>query len=124
MEWTEILPASLMDERFRAGLEYAWPKTLAIDAAQHLGSQGFAVVALEVWRAVKPFPRLSGEFVYRWEATDPSPGEPWGAYVRRVTREAVNYIGDFRWAGDDTGAYNFEPHFCFVVFRPEDVGLS
>jgi hypothetical protein len=117
-----MVPHALRDERFRAGTEFAWPAPLAVAAATSLADRGLAVVAIEVWLAVKPAPVLSRHSIYRWEAGAPSPGETWDQYARTAAQQAVGYIRTFQWAKDDTESRSFAPHFCFVVAEgPQDL---
>lgn len=110
---TSVLPAGLLTRAFRAGNEFAWARSDAIDAIDQLEKAGMTILGVDVWSPSPRGPIVSPRFVYDWMAgaRNTVPGWP---------RSAEEFVRTFNWDPGDAVCKGLEPYFNLTVEDPKD----
>ena len=101
-EWLVHIPEGPRSRAYRADGEFAWSRDDAIRVAEVLRNKGFAVIGVDIWLPTDPGPTIPTPFVYDWSQEAGRVG-------------AVDFIGDFKWADEDSRHKDLEPYFNLTV---------
>ena len=119
MNWTNELPAELLQAAYVSGPERAWPGAEAIQVIGSLAGLNLAVVGVEVWLPTEPGPTIPAPFFYAW-SVERRAGETQTQYAARSRREATQYIADFEWDRKDKAHSDREPFFNLTIEESND----
>jgi hypothetical protein len=104
------LPQRLLQNAFKWGGEFAWPRPDALAVIEWAEKQNYTVTRAEVWVPSPEGPIIPSSYIYTWSLAR-SQRRPGGS------KSALDYVQNFEWDPNDAGFLDASPFFNLTLDR-------